>query len=591
MATDEEYLDSLLKNVMDSEPKPEEPKIAADEIMMDLDEILPEADFVLPETGADEIMPDLNKILPEADSALPEVPAEELPIIESELPPLEELLEEPLIEEPLIEEPLIEEPLLEEPLIEEPLIEEPIIEEPLIEEPLIEEPLIEEPLIEESLIEEPLIDYDELANLGETPSLDEEVDLLSAGMPDSPASAIASEDEPMLSEFDLDAMLAGLDENVELKEDDDLSAKMEDMDIGDLLAGMGDDEDLSGIKDLLDKDDNNELVAGDDMLALLNGTSGYDDSGGEAEDMMALLGDYDLSEEPKKKAKKKKKRGKKSASSDEEFALSPEDIDAQLGTKKKGIISRLFAALTESDDEADEIEATIKTISAENLDILEELDVEDGKAKKTTKKDKKAKKEKKEKKPKEPKPKKPKKEKPPKEPKAKEAPEKRVSKKNILLVFVFSTSLLAIITAFCFLIPDYLEREEIKTAYDNDDYKSIFDLLYAKNRGISDEAVFQQSQVIMRMSRPLESYQIFLSLDKPVEALNALLMGISRYDEIREENYFGAELKVNAFYQDILDILAAEYGISEAEARSILALDPESYTKRLYEIALLIDFS
>ena len=583
MATDEEYLDSLLKTVMENAPDP-------------VPDAKPLEESDIPSNA-------------EADFEMPEIPSfDEESLIDAELPAFDDLPileDEPLIAEelPVFEdEPLVtdELPVLEdEPLVAEEL---PVFEdEPLVADEL---PVLEdEPLVAEELPileDEPLVD-DEL------PVFDEKVDLSLDGMPSidelSP-DVSANDDEAMLSDLDLDAMFAEMDENIDLPElgqdsDSEASmeaASMEEMDISDLLAGMNDDEDLSGIKDLLDKDENNELID-DDMLSLLDGVSGYSSEGEDDNDVMALFNEAEaephISSEPKKKAKEKRGRRKKGEDlSDEEFALSPEDIDAQLGVnKKKGIFSRLFAALTEADDESEEIDVKIQSISAENLDILDELSKEDVKDKKKTKKDKKAPKEKKEKPPKEKKEKKPKKEKLPKEPQEPEKPAKRISKKKILLVFMFSITLMAAIIAFCMLVPDYLEREEAKLAYQSEDHRNLFGLLYAKNRSIADELLFQQSQVILRMNRPKESYEIFKSMDKPVEALNALLMGVNRYDEIQADDSYGVEYQINMAYQELLGILSAVYGLSEADARNLLTMDGESYTKRLYELALNVDFS
>ena len=622
----------------DELPALEEP-LFTDELPA-LEEVLPEEELpVFEDPFTEEELPDLA----ENDVPMPEeeLPAFEESLLEDELPALEAPMPEdelPAFEEPLLEDEL---PALEEPLFaEEPLPEDdlPPLEEPLFAEEELPDPgepaadAENLPDFEASASEEPLLDYGDLPVLDEIladealPVSLEDVDLSLGGMPelDELPSDGPGEDEPSLNDFDIDSMLSEIDANMELPEDaaepdfdaglfggdDDIlsmmdqaaslpedepgiGAQMEEMEIGDLLAGMDNDEDLSDIKDLLDKDDNNELVD-DDMLSLLDGMTGYPGDGEDDSDVLALFNDADPVAEsaPAPKGKQKKKKGKGGDAADDELALSPDDIDAQLGIKKKkGVLSRIFAALTESDDESDEIDVKIQSISAENLGILDELNAEDGKEQKKTKKDKKQAKEKKEKKPKPPKEKKPKKEKPAKEPEAPEKPAKRVSKKNVLLTFIFSISFLAVIIAFTLLIPDYMEREDARIAYQNEDYKDIFALLYAKNRDPSDEFMFQQAQVVMKMNRSMESYQIFLSLDKPVEALNALLMGISRYDDIQGENLYGAEMKVNAAYQTIINTLSSAYGISLDDARAILALEGESYTRRLYEITMGIDFS
>ncbi|MCL2254354.1 MAG: hypothetical protein FWC09_07900, partial [Lachnospiraceae bacterium] len=534
---------------------------------------------------------------------------EEMPILEDvdvleEMPILEEadVLEEiPILEEADV---LEEMPILEDiDVLEEmpPLDEADILEElpPQDEADILAElPILEETeTLEEITIEEETGSLDELPlfdefNFDETePASDISDDL---AFDDAPLmEEDAQSNEEVLSDLDLNAMFEGMEEETALS--DDSGMQMEDMDIGDLLTNMSDDEDISDIKDLLEKDENNELIE-DDMFSLLDGMGEYSSGGEDDSDVMSLFNDAADQEKDgakKKRKGKKNKKGKSEDLSDEELAFSPEEFDDQIGLKKKkGFFSRILQSLTESDDESEEIDVAIKSVSAENLDILNELEAEDGKsAGKKDKKDKKAEKPKKEKKPKEPKPKKEKAPKKEKEPEVPEKPTKKISKKNILLVFVFSTTLLTAIIALCMLIPDYLQREEAKSAFQSEDFKAIYGLLYAKNRDYSDDIIFNQAQVILKMDRALESYEIYKSLDKPVEALNSLLKGITRYDELQTENLYGAEQRVASSYRDVLNALSTEYGLSEASAREILALDNERYTRKIYELTLGIDFS
>jgi len=566
-------------------PAVEEEMPGLDEEMSGFEEELPGFDEELPEfeeelpvieeemPGLDEEMLGFEEELPGFDEELPEF-EEELPVIEEEMPELDEEMTGFEEELPSFEEEL--------PIFDDDM---PEFEEEL---PTFEE---ETPVSDELATDEELPFFeDELPIFEDEPFKQDEVDLSLGGIPDDDETQTeaASGEEPLLSDMDLDSMFAGIDENIGIPDDSaDISAsQMDDMDIGDLLSGMGDDEDLSDIKDMLDKDDNNELVD-DDMLSLLDGASGYASDSDDMGDVMSLLDEPapEKSAKPKKKLWGKKKSGGDDTG-DEEFALSPEDLDAQLSSnKKKGFFGRIFATLTESDDESEEIEVNIQAITGEGLSELE--GIKEKESKKKAKKEKKPK-EKKEKPPKE---KKPKKEKPVKEPEEPEKPVKKISKKNVMLVFIFSTSLLAAIIAFCLLIPDYMEFEQAKQAYQNEDHRGVFSLLYAKNRGFNDDYIFKQAQIVLRMNRPLDSYSVYLSLDKPVEALNALLNGINRYDELMEENLYGAEINVNQAYQEILRILSSKYGLSENDARIILEMESVQYTRRLHELTLGIDFS
>ena len=532
---DEAYLDSLLRDVMESET----PALSAEA------------------TGEAEASDDISAFLdmldmPEAEPALPE-----------------ELLEPE-------EEPALPDALLEPEELPEP--DEPALPEEFLgpeEEPELPEEFLE-PEAEPELSEEFLGPEEESELPEEFLEPEEETALLDA--------LLGSEELP---EPDESALLP--DEQMS----DNMLAESDDMGIDDLLAGMGEDADLSDIKTLLDKDDSGEAVE-DDLLSLLDGAPAYASDDDDGNDILALLGGADKAdgseEKPQKKkvAKKFRLRKKNMPEDGEEMTLSPEGLDVHSTQKSKaGVFSRVFKALTESDDEREEDTAGVQTISVENLELLSELEAEDEAAAKKKKKKEKPPKEKKEKPPKE---KKPKKEKAPKEPEEPDKPTKRVSKKNILLMLTFSASLLAALVALTMLIPDSLERAQAVTAFEAGDYDGVYNLLYGKSKNPDEELLFHQAEVILIMERRLDAYSVNKSLGMETEALNALLLGLNRYDALRIGELYGADAQLAATYQEILRILADEYGMSESRAREILALNAEQYTQTLHEIAEAVYF-
>ena len=549
MPTDEEYLDSLLRDVMESET----PKVSTEaegeaEASDDMSAFLDMLD--IPEVANEtETAPELPEELLDLPEELLELP-EELPELPEELP--EELQELPELPEEL--------PELPEELPEEltDLEWAPLDAEAGEEETALPEELLELPDLPEELLD--------------LPELPEE-------LPELPEDMAEPDESPLV-----------LDEQMP----DSMVADPDDMGIDDLLAGMSDDADLSDIKSLLDKDDSGEAVE-DDLMSLLDGASGYLSDDDDGSDIMALLGGTEKSaadeEQPKnKKAAKKLKLRKKDIPTDgDTMALSPEELDAHLTEKSKtGIISRLFSALTESDDETEEV-AKVQSISVENLELLNELETED-KVAAAGKKKKKKEKPPKEKKEKPPKEKKPKKEKPPKVADEPEKPVKRVSKKNILLMFTFSVSLLAAVVALTMLIPDSLERTQAVAAYEAGDYDGVYNLLYGKSKNPSEEMLFHQAEVILIMDRRLDAYAFNKSVGMETEALNALILGVNRHDALRAGELYGADAQVGAIYQEILRILADEYGISESRARELWEMDAEQYTQTLLEMTTGVSF-
>lgn len=189
--------------------------------------------------------------------------------------------------------------------------------------------------------------------------------------------------------------------------------------------------------------------------------------------------------------------------------------------------------------------------------------------------------------------KKPKKEKKKKEKKKKEEevdlfapPEKKLSKKKVITVFLFCGTIAAGIIVFSMILPDTVQKRDAHTAYDQGEYAQVYDLLYGKELSEEDEVIFQGSNLIMQINRKLDSCDNYINLGMRLEALNALITGVEKYQQIlpEAENY-NVVVEVNDIYSQILERLSANFGLSEADAWDILSSeDDETYTRRLQAI-------
>lgn len=420
-----------------------------------------------------------------------------------------------------------------------------------------------------------------------------------------------------------------------------------DADLSDLLAGMEHDEDLSEINDLLEKSDQGVAVDDDDMLAMLesvpeseNGNDAFDFFAGEE----AVAGEpeniRELTQEEReenKKVKKEKKKKEKKVKKDRkrkgavetdnideaEEAATLESLlegaaDAEETPKKQGLFARFLAFLFEADEDEETLadnadgdtgldELPIGNPSDENKQLLEELSEEDKKnAKKKGKKEKK-KKDKKDKKGKKAsedleedseeenegkskgkgkksKKKKKEKEKNPEEEELKE-PEKKLSKKKVISVFIFCATMGACIVVISMMLPSYMEKRDARIAYDYQKYEEVYDLLYGKKLNEEDDLLLKKSSIILQMERKLDSYENYEKLDMPLEALDALISGVDRYQKIlpKAEQYHVVS-EVGSIYDQILEKLSG-YGISETDAFDIIASgDNVTYSQRLEDI-------
>ena len=607
MASEEQYLDDLLKSMMGNEPR------SMEEAMQNMNKTESEP--------SDFSTEDLNSMLEELERTEPDRPAD-----------MEEDSEEPEEVVDAGEEEIVGSPV-EEP-IEKP--EEPVIDvEPgeLIEEPAEEVKESEADQVSEAALEDTAKEVkQEIAEVTQDESADD-----SGWKPVESAETKGNvgESEPKEAwKSDLDELLMSMkdqDGEQELVEEKPAENYVEDEhstlekdqseeDVTGLLDQMaGKDEDLSDINEMLKKVDNNEnLDTSDaDMLALLEGIKeapSEEASAAEGPDGVA-----DSTEDPKtkkkkeKRAKKEKKEkkprkklfGKSKAEPEEaggvEVSLddaldSIRDKDAEAGQEKKpGLFARLWQFLTEETEEIeDEVNRGAENATGENAEILKELDAEDANKKKK-KKDKKKKDKKADKAAAEgaegeegenaeeaPTKKKKKKEKKEKKEKEKRPPEPKVLTRRATIALVaFCATLIAAITFLSSFLPEYADKTEARRAFYAGDYQTVYEQLNNKKLGSSDEIMYQRATEVLSLQHKLDSFQNRMALGEDMEALDALFQGVNLYIELAGSDTSGALSELTAIYQQICTILQDDYGVSAEEAVEINGYDNETYTRKL----------
>ena len=418
MASEEQYLDDLLKSMMDNKPD------SMEDAMQDMNKA--------ENKPSDFSTEDLNSMLDELEHTEPDRPAD-----------MAEDSEEPEEVVDAGEEEIIGAPV-EEP-IEKP--EEPVIDvEPdeLIEEP---EESKAEPVSEAAFENTEKKMNQEIAEVSQDENADdsgwkpvESVETTGDAAESGPKEAWKSDlDDLLMSMKDQDGEQEPEPQEVEEKsaenhtadENRQLGKDQSEEDVTGLLDQMaGTDEDLSDINEMLKKVDNNESLdtSDADMLALLEGIKEAPSEGTSAEE--GLAGAEDSEEEPKakkkkeksaKKEKKEKKPRKKlfgkskaesvetgeaegeanqenGESADEVGFMTDEgaevslddaldsirDKDAEAGMEKNpGFFARLWHFLTEEAEEIeDEVSKGAENATGENAEIIKELDNEDANKKK-----------------------------------------------------------------------------------------------------------------------------------------------------------------------------------------------------------------
>ena len=292
--------------------------------------------------------------------------------------------------------------------------------------------------------------------------------------------------------------------------------------------------------------------------------------------------------------------------------MDPADIDELLQDKsdkkekKPGFFKRLLAFFTEEATPEEEPQKD------ENEEVLAELDKED----KTAEQDKKKKKEKKKKdkpakgkgtkknakagnvedgdeeedgkpekgkgKGKAKKASKKKKEKP-EVPEQEEKASKGYTKKNIILVCLFSAAVFAVLyLSISYVAPGYAKKNAV-TAFENQDYLTCYEILYGQKLTEREQQLFTFSNMVLRMQKKISDYDKYVEDGENLYALDSLMQAVEEYEETQEEALAcGADGEMLKLYREVLAILLENYGLDEEGVRGIAFCDNKvEYTRML----------
>ena len=294
--------------------------------------------------------------------------------------------------------------------------------------------------------------------------------------------------------------------------------------------------------------------------------------------------------------------------------MDPADIDELLQDKsdkkekKPGFFKRLLAFFTEEATPEEEPQKD------ENEEVLAELDKED----KTAEQDKKKKKEKKKKdkpakgkgakknaksgnaedgdeeedgKPEKGKGKdkgktkktpKKKKEKP-EVPEQEEKVSKGYTKKNIILVCLFSAAVFAVLyLSISYVAPGYAKKNAV-TAFENQDYLTCYEILYGQKLTEREQQLFTFSNMVLRMQKKINDYDKYVEDGENLYALDSLMQAVEEYEETQGEALAcGADGEMLKRYREVLTILQENYGLDEEGVRGIAFCDNKvEYTRML----------
>lgn len=607
MNATEEYLDKLLRGVsglneIEEDIETAEPVEPSDVSDADGLTIVDDTDTdglsIVDDTNTDSL-----SIVDEADALLSDLPLLDIPedvyendeemSITSGIPVSIPVAADDDIAETVID--MDEEMVPDEVSDNQPIQDEIFQEEVQPEDISFEEILNEETLPNIEQVDDTSKEEIEIPSPDEMPSLDETLDeqLGNTGLENI-------FNEETLEDEDIAALLQdienmGKEEALIDKKNEEIQVELEDM------LSESEDEDMSEIGDILIKDENNIPVdesLNDDM----DFTSGMLSD----EELFDGMEDILLDEADNNKNKKKKKKRRKKSKEDADIEESGE-----IKEKGKGFFARLLDVLVASDDDELEADTSVKFEesavdiaiegASENDTILAELEkAGDSKKKKKDKKKKNKKKGKdalssdgdfdeegspsseKDKKKAEKEKKKAEKARLKAEQKEKEAliPKKKLPKKKVIPVCILCFSLGVVITLCAFLMPSAFDKKKAKEQYDQHNYEETYSLLKGHSLNEKEQLMYDRTVTLLQEERKLDSYNNYMLLDMKPEALNALVQGVKKYDELSEK---ASELDVtnelDDIYYQIVNELNNSFGVSIDKARQWISIeDVEEYS-------------
>lgn len=405
-------------------------------------------------------------------------------------------------------------------------------------------------------------------------------------------------DQVELNIADAEDWQSGLDDLLVKAEEqasgDDITVGVDDLDVADFVGQIDNvDAGLTEIDGLLKNDDNGAL--NDDMLALLEGAEALDDNAVNSPDEVKnnvseeSANSQEAEAEKEKPAKKKLFSKEKPPKKEKKSKLSKkkqegETPDLGILDEKPSFLMRFLDFLTREENEGIESEEILDKLNKENEKKQKKEEKKRKKAEKKKGKSDEAldeeeegaednkKKKKKEKKKKE------KKEKEPSEA-PKEKPVKVLSKKNMLVLIAACATLLGSIFALSTFLTEYSDRQNARQAFYDGDYEEVYRLFYDRNLNSSDTVIYNKVKIVLTLERKLKSYENNLALNKELEAVDALIQGISCYQSLQGIDEYDVRNEVDAIYQQICNILENKYGITYEEAIEINTYDNETYTR------------
>ena len=163
----------------------------------------------------------------------------------------------------------------------------------------------------------------------------------------------------------------------------------------------------------------------------------------------------------------------------------------------------------------------------------------------------------------------------------------KLNKVGVSIVAVFGVIILAGIIIGTNSFGSGLDKKKATNYFEMHRYSQAYESAVGTNMKEKNPEQYKKIVTVMKVQHALDSYQNYENVKKYPEALDALLMGLKKYDANKKTAYdLEIENDLASVYDKILDILSDEFGLSKSQAYDILSLGSSEYTSKVNAIQL-----
>ncbi len=163
----------------------------------------------------------------------------------------------------------------------------------------------------------------------------------------------------------------------------------------------------------------------------------------------------------------------------------------------------------------------------------------------------------------------------------------KLNKVGVSIVVILAAMFLAAEISGTKIFSYHSTLKEATSFFDAGKYTDAYQEILGTDMKKTDQEIYDKIVTVMKVQRALNSYENYDNMKYYPDALNALLVGLKKYDEnLDTARSLEVEEDLDSCRDKIVTLLDEEYGLSESQARELLVLNKTAYTDKVVAIAM-----